>query len=484
MSEASARAQRSALSILYVVHGFPPHTWAGTEVYTLEWAQEMRRRGQRVAIVARAPPPAGAGPEDPPDWTVEESELDGLAVLRVIRRVENLSIRESYRPEAAPAVFQALLDRLKPDVVHFQHLLHLSAEWVHVARSRGLPCVITCNDFWSLCARVQLIRPDGVRCESNQGMGCLVCLKERDYGWVPFARRWFPLAQPFVRGVERATRSVPLSTRSSANGSRSARETLAHQARQWIALGERQDCVLGAFAAADLALAPSRFLRDKLLATGRFDAGRLVHSDYGMRIPARRALEKRAEPMRRLRLGFVGSLVAYKGIDVLVEAMGRLAGRPCVLQVFGDFRPETDAFHARLRELARSDNVVFRGRFENERLAEVYREIDVLVVPSVWHENSPLTIHEAFLQETPVVTSDIGGMAELVRDGRDGLHFRVGDARDLAEKLARFLDEPDLVARLSRDWMHVKSIAEDGEAMEERYRALVADRGARAHSSG
>jgi glycosyltransferase involved in cell wall biosynthesis len=397
-------------------------------------------------------------------------------VWRVIRRVERLPIRESYRPARAPEVFRSVLDRVAPDVVHFQHLLHLSAELVHVAKERALPCVITCNDYWPLCARVQMIRPDGVRCEENQGMGCLVCLKERDYRTIPRARHWFPLAHPLVHALRIGAREGTLTARTLERVLGRSREKLALQAAQWFALRERQDFVLGCYSAADLVLAPSRFLRDKLLATGRFDPERLVHSDYGMRVPALRGLAKSKDPKGRVRFGFVGSLVAYKGVDVLVAAMSRLAGRPCRLSIFGDFRPDEDAFHARLQELARGGDVEFRGRFENQRLAEIYREIDVLVVPSVWYENSPLTIHEAFLEHTPVVASGIGGMAELVRDGVDGLHFRAGDAEDLAAKLARFVDEPGLAAELSRDWMHVKSIEQDGAEMETRYRALLAGR--------
>lgn len=482
-TEETPAQDRPALSILYVVHGFPPHTWAGTEVYTLALAQEMRGRGHRVSIVARAPAPASVARGGPPDWTIEADEFEGLPVLRVIRRVEGLPLRESYRPEGAARVFEDLLERVKPDIVHFQHVLHLSAEWVHVARARALPSVITCNDYWPQCSRVQFIRPDGVRCAENQGMGCLVCLKDRPR-WIPFARRWFPLAHPLVRVLRRATRAAPRGPSTHDHAPRTAREKLAHQADQWLALRERHDYVLACFAAADLVIAPSRFLRDKLIATGRFDARRLVHSDYGMRLSHPRALAKTTDPQGRVRFGFIGSLAAYKGIDVLVEALNRLAGSPCVLHVFGDFRPDVDPFHARLLQLARSGNVTFRGRFENQRLAEIYREVDVLVVPSTWFENSPLTIHEAFLQETPVVTSGIGGMAELVRDGIDGLHFEVGDAGDLALKLKRFVDEPDLVARLSRDWMRVKSIAEDGAEMEARYRALVAGRSGSTTGSG
>ena len=102
----------------------------------------------------------------------------------------------------------------------------------------------------------------------------------------------------------------------------------------------------------------------------------------------------------------------------------------------------------------------------------VYAEIDVLLVPSLWWENSPVTIHEAFLTGTPVVASGIGGMAEYVRDGIDGLHFAVGDDLDLAAKLRRFLDEPCLAAELARGAPAVKTIEQDAAATEARYRAL------------
>src|SRR5262245_16656120 len=107
------------MRVLYVLHGFPPDTWAGTEVYTLELARGMRARGHAVAVAARAPPKDAQDP----DWTVDEGTFDGLHVHRIRRRVEKLPIAETYRPEPAVAAFFQVLDRERPDVVHFQHVL-------------------------------------------------------------------------------------------------------------------------------------------------------------------------------------------------------------------------------------------------------------------------------------------------------------------------------------------------------------------------
>lgn len=460
MDERAKQASGAPLRILYVVHGFPPHTWAGTEVHTLELALEMRRRGHEPIVVARAPAAEGEA-----DWSLRDDRFEGLRVLRVARRVEGLPLGDSYRPAAARAVFAELCARARPELVHFQHLLHLSIEWIELARERGLPAVYTANDYWPLCARVQLQRPDGVRCEENQGLGCIPCVKNKDPRLVPIARKLFPALFPLVSALDRRARP----------GGRLARFT-----RSWIDLAERQPHVLRCLAAADLVVAPSRFLREKLLATGRLDPGRLIHSDYGMR-PAR-PLPKSPDPEGRLRIGFVGSFVPYKGVELLLEAARRLRERPIRLELFGAFEPERDPYHARLAELGRGLPVCFHGHFDNARSAEVYARIDLLAVPSTWFENSPLVIHEAFLHQTPVVTSDIGGMAELVRDGVDGLHFRAGDARALASALQRALDEPELLSRLSRDFPRYRTPAEQAAELEAHYRALLARRAA--HPAG
>ena len=214
---------------------------------------------------------------------------------------------------------------------------------------------------------------------------------------------------------------------------------------------ERHGYVTAAYASADLRISPSRFLRERLLESGAFDAHSFLYSDNGMRTDHVSALDKQPDEAGRIRFGFVGSLVWYKGGETMVRAMAALGDAKAVLYVHGDFKPEEDEHHAELQRLA-GDNVEFLGRFDNSRLSEVYAEIDVLIVPSIWFENSPITIHEAHLTRTPVVTSDIGGMAEYVRDGVDGLHFAVGDAEELALVLRRFVEEPALVGELSRDF--------------------------------
>ncbi len=451
------------LRLLYVVHGFPPDTWAGTEVYTLNLAQEMRRRGHDVTILTRAP---AAG--DEPEFSLREDEFEGLRVFRMTHRLDHASLKESYVKEGPEATFRQVLDRVEPDLVHFQHLIHLSAKLVEIARGRGLATVVTCHDYWGLCPRVQMIRPDGSICPSNMGSGCFLCIKERGLTHVERAHK--------MDGALGAGKVLSVLA-GTIKELRVSPELAQRRASEYADLRDREGLVPAAYAAADLRISPSRFLREMYLAQGGFDPHTFLFSDNGMRTDHVEALEKTADPSGKVRFGFVGTLVWYKGGETLVKAMRLLQerglGDRVHLDVHGGFDPESDDHHRHLSDLAEGAPVTFHGRFDNGRLSEVYADLDALVVPSLWYENSPITIHEAFLTGTPVLASDRGGMAEFVRDGVDGLLFELGSASDLADKMAALVEDAELRARLAgADWIPIKTIVENGEETEARYRSL------------
>jgi glycosyltransferase involved in cell wall biosynthesis len=103
-------------------------------------------------------------------------------------------------------------------------------------------------------------------------------------------------------------------------------------------------------------------------------------------------------------------------------------------------------------------------------------QVDVVVAPSIWYENAPLVIREAFLAGKPVVTAAFGGMQEWVRDGINGLLFRPRDVLDLRRTLERFIVDLDFVRRLSNNFPAVQSISADAYALEERYGELIRQR--------
>jgi len=196
--------------------------------------------------------------------------------------------------------------------------------------------------------------------------------------------------------------------------------------------------------AADVLISPSRFLRDRMGALGVCGIEVLENGHEPVSMPARR-------PSERVRFGFVGAAIPSKGVHVLAEAYRRLADPRAALALHGPFLPYhgDTGYEGRVRAiLGSAADEAIRGPFPHEGRGEVLAGVDVLVVPSLWEENAPLTVQEAFLARLPLVVSDHGGLAELVRDGIDGLRFRPGDSADLARILKLLLDDPALRSRL------------------------------------
>lgn len=146
------------------------------------------------------------------------------------------------------------------------------------------------------------------------------------------------------------------------------------------------------------------------------------------------------------------------------------------LKIYGDFVPygAFEDYPDLLQGLVSNKRIRFMGGYRHCNIADIMAEIDALVVPSIWHENSPLTIHEAFLSKTPIIATDIGGMAEPVQDDINGLLFTTGSARDLREKIERIIRQPDLIGRLSKDIRPVKAIEENAGEIERLYHELIA----------
>ena len=224
----------------------------------------------------------------------------------------------------------------------------------------------------------------------------------------------------------------------------------------------------------DLVITPSPYIAAEMTRFGA-PASRVRVSDYGFRRLNRLRTQRHTGP---LRVGFVGTLVWHKGVHIAVEAMRGMSDAACELRIFGDPDVFPD-YTADLELRATGLPVQFMGGFDRNRIADVYAEIDVLVVPSLWLENSPLVIHEAFMAGVPVVGSRIGGIPHLVNDGWNGLLFDAGSASDLAAALRKLIDDPGLLEIFASRNPQVKSIAEDAQAWASIYAGLVKGRPSR-----
>jgi glycosyltransferase involved in cell wall biosynthesis len=200
----------------------------------------------------------------------------------------------------------------------------------------------------------------------------------------------------------------------------------------------------------DWFVCPSQFLRDRYVAWG-LPPGKMVVLENGQPRPN----GVTAEDSQTLETKFVvlGQLSQRKGTLVLLDAARLLPARlrkTIRIEIHGSLQYSEDNFKTRFEEALQSlqDTVHFCGPYRAEDVAGIFRRNGWLIVPSIWWENSPLVIQEAFAAGRPVICSNIGGMAEKVAHGVSGVHFLVGNAADLAAQIEQCATDPALWRKL------------------------------------
>jgi hypothetical protein len=152
---------------------------------------------------------------------------------------------------------------------------------------------------------------------------------------------------------------------------------------------------------------------------------------------------------RPLAIGFIGTLAPHKGCHVLVDAFKQLSPGCASLQIYGNPADFPEYFSNLKAAAGDTPGIYFRGTFPNARVAEVVDGLDVLVVPSLWFENTPLVVYSALASRAPVIASDFPGMSEVVLHERNGMLFSAGDSGQLAQQLNRLLVDRTLLPALS-----------------------------------
>jgi glycosyltransferase involved in cell wall biosynthesis len=178
-----------------------------------------------------------------------------------------------------------------------------------------------------------------------------------------------------------------------------------------------------------------------------------------------------------LQVGFIGTLYEHKGADVLIRAV-RALSRDCSLHLRVYGRTDESDYVRRLRGLADGDErIEFCGTFPPARLGDTIASLDVLVIPSVWYENTPLVAYSAQAAACPIVASNVPGLAEVVQHDENGLLFEPGDSRGLAAALEQLVRRPGLLSRLSSRAPSPRPIGDYVSSLIDIYGEVMRERG-------
>ena len=311
-------------------------------------------------------------------------------------------------------------------------------------------------DFWFLCPNFLLLHRDGSLCEGppDRGFGCLSCID--------------PALAKAVESARLRPMLEPIAELPAPGGD--LQPTVARRAHALIA---RKPVMFAELEQVEVVIAPSRFLQRIFEARG-LPTGLVQHLPYGLD-PTRGALRPevaRARADKTLHVGYIGSITRHKGVHLAVEAVRRSKRKDIVLHVHGDVASHPE-YTEELRAMAADDaRIVFHGRFEATQLGEVLSTLDCVTVPSLWYENTPFTVLEALQYGLPVVASQLGGITEVVRDGKNGILFEAGNVAALTAALEKLARGPSLLRKLSRN-TNIGTVFNDVAWLQKLYAGMV-----------
>jgi len=386
-----------------VSHGHPELSHGGAEIASYRLFQSLRELPDVEAYyLART---------DDSSWSTIEGSVVEFGrpneMLFYTNTVDNFFF--SQKSSEASTHFIEFIRRIDPDVVHFHHYYSIGLELITECRkfNRKIKIVVTLHEYLAICHHFgQMVKPRSFQlCTEASAFHCHQC-----FPVIP--EYYFETRKKFIKAI---------------------------------------------FDRVDLFVAPSRFLRKRYVEWG-LPRWQIIAIDNGV-TPLEPVPPRPLQPGEtRGHFAFFGQINPFKGLLELLRAFRLLDQFPqtatssITLTIHGAYLElNPPPYVSELRELlaVTSPRVQFVGPYRNENLRELMGAVDWVVVPSVWWENSPLVIEEALACGRPILCSDIGGMAEKVRAGLDGYHFRVGDSADLAQAIVR-------TALDLADWMRLQ----------------------------
>ncbi len=368
------------------------YPFSGTEAYLFDLIKQMDARGHETALFSmdhgRTPTFSGRSYRIP--------YLDFKDANASFRKKVKMAAHAIYSPLARRAMRTCLAD-FSPDVAHIRGIYHhLSPSILWELKRQGIPVLYHLNDFKILCPTYNFVA-HGRACEEQCKNGA------------------------FHNVI----------TKGCYDGPWSSAVVLAAEAylHKWLRTYER--CV-------DLFLAPSEFVRTKLIAGG-FPAQRIEVLPHFQALPGKEDIT-----IDEGYLLYFGRLSPEKGVYELLRAMARLPHIPVVIAGDGPDRP-------RLESLARELNlnqVLFAGMVQGEKLQKLIAGCSFSVFPSHAYETLGKSILESYAWGRPVIASDPGSRRELVQHGVTGLLYPDGDREQLTHSIGFLFDRPDLIEKM------------------------------------
>ncbi|MEO9945781.1 glycosyltransferase family 4 protein [Paraglaciecola sp.] len=384
--------------LLIVSHGHPDLNKGGAEMAAYNMFKENLNQGVDAYFLART--------DQTPHGGAAFSQRNGAREILFHTTMDDGFLFSNIKTRHMWQEFRDLLLLIKPDVVHLHHYFLLGIEILEEIK-QSLPnakIILTLHEYLAICHNKGLmVKTNGKLCYKATSRDCHSCFPEKQPGD-------FFLREQYIKRI---------------------------------------------FQNVDHFVSPSAFLANRYIEWGiNENTISVIENGQNNFTPNTSPIEVGNE-FRPVKFAFFGQINPYKGIDVLIGALAGLSKhvkKQVMIEIHGaNLEHQTGSYQQKVRSLMEKygARVHFHGAYEPQEMPTILATVDWAVVPSVWWENSPMVIQEAFNCGVPLIVSDIGGMQEKVKNGIDGLHFRHGSACDLADKISLCVSDRSLRNKLA-----------------------------------
>lgn len=409
------------MKILYVVHQFFPKYYTGTERFVLNLSKQIQRMGHTVKVLTYDFAASENVKDVIHDFFIERYTFQGLPVISIRHKIIPDDLGFDILDKEMEKVVSKLIDE-EFDLVHIAHPMRLGSI-LKIIKQRNIPSVLTLTDFWLMCPRGIAMTITGALCHSPEGGG--KCVTDC-YGEI-----WED------RIVQRL-----------------------NEAHDFM---ETQGVVVS----------PTYFLADVLNNQFNREIRVVRHGIEYVDVKPNNRVKQGGDDVV---FGYIGTVIPHKGVHIVVEALKLLKNHNIKIKIYGNYFHEQE-YYDNLKKMAEGDSrIELLGEYKDEEVPSIMNEIDCLLVPSLWWENSPLTVLTSFAFRVPVITINIGGAAELVKDGLNGFNFEMGNPKSLATTIGKIADNPELLNSLKDNIIRPPRVEEEAFEYEKIYLKLVSDK--------
>ncbi len=383
------------MKIIYLIHQFYPEYYTGTEKFVYNIALMTQKFGNKVKVITYSFYEDTFYDKCVGDILFKEFIYKGIPVLAFKSKKPPYDLHFGLENKRIAEFAENAIKTERPDIIHVGHPMRVH-EFIKAAINLSIPYIITLTDFFLMCPKVILTTTSGDLCTGPQnGIACNKMCKD--------------FSEIYIKNRLKQAEYI--------------------------------------FMNAEKILSPSKFVASMF--KKEFPNVKINTINHGIRYKNIKTNNTIYNNKNEIVFGYAGSLNFHKGVHILLKAFDSIENKNIKLKIYGSGQEE---YVNKLKDIAKiDDRVEFCGVFAEEQMGDILSLIDVIVLPSICYESYSLILHETLACNVPVIASNLGGMAEKIKDDFNGYTFETGNYKSLKDKMEFIINNPEILNKMKEN---------------------------------